>query len=71
MTGFFRYDDNVGKFDIEFPTNGTDSITFTKECRIFGITKGEVITHTTYNTGTLQFTQQIGTSFPSRGPIRG
>jgi hypothetical protein len=64
---FFRYDDNVGKFDIEFPTNGTDSITFTKECRIFGITKGEVITHTTYNTGTLQFTQQIGTSFPSVG----
>ena len=64
---FWRYDDNVGKFSVEFPTNGTDSITFTKECRIFGITKGEVITHVSYKSGTLQFTQQIGTSFPSVG----
>jgi flagellar biosynthesis protein FliQ len=62
---FWRYDDNVGKFSVEFPTNGTDSITFTKECRIFGITKGEVITHFSYKSGTLQFTQQIGQSFPS------
>ena len=61
----FSYDDNVGKFEVVFSTNGTDSITFTKECRIFGITKGEVITHVSYKSGTLRFTQQIGTSFPS------
>jgi len=64
---FWRYDDNVGKFSVEFPTSGTDSITFTKECRIFGITKGEVITHVSYKSGTLRFTQQIGQSFPSVG----
>ena len=63
----FSYDDNVGKFEVVFSTNGTDSITFTKECRIFGITKGEVITHVSYKSGTLQFTQQIGRSFPSVG----
>jgi flagellar biosynthesis protein FliQ len=62
---FWRYDDNVGKFSVEFPGNGTDSITFTKECRIFGITKGEVIAHVTYVGGKLEFTQQIGQSFPS------
>lgn len=61
------YDDNEGKFEIDFTQNGTDSITFTKDCRILGIIKGDVITHTTYNGGTLQFTQQIGMSFPSVG----
>lgn len=63
----FSYDDNVGKFEVVFSTNGTDSVTFTKECRIFGITKGEVIAHVSYKSGTLQFTQQIGRSFPSVG----
>jgi hypothetical protein len=62
---FWRYDDNVGKFAVEFPSNGTDSITFTKDCRIFGITKGEVIAHVTYVGGKLELTQQIGQSFPS------
>jgi hypothetical protein len=62
---FFLYVSNVGKFAVEFTTNGTDSITFTKDCRIIGVTKGEVITHMSYKSGTLQFTQQIGTSFPS------
>lgn len=58
------YDDNVGKFRINFTQNGTDSITFTKECRVLGITKGEVINHDTYQGGTLQITQQIAMSFP-------
>jgi len=62
---FFRYDDNVGKFAVEFTANGTDKITFTKECRILGIEKGEVITHVTYVGGKLEFTQQVGQSFPS------
>ena len=61
----WNYDDNVGKFEVEFTANGTDSITFTKECRILGIEKGEVIAHVTYVGGKLEFTQQVGQSFPS------
>jgi hypothetical protein len=63
----WNYDDDEGKFEINFTQNGTDSITFTKDCRILGILKGDVITHTSYKGGTLQFTQQIGRSFPSVG----
>jgi len=63
----WNYDDDEGKFEINFTQNGTDKITFTKDCRILGIKKGDVITHTSYNGGTLQFTQQIGRSFPSVG----
>jgi flagellar biosynthesis protein FliQ len=61
----WNYDDNQGKFEINFTQNGTDRITFTKDCRILGITKGEVIAHVTYVGGKLEFTQQIGQSFPS------
>ena len=63
----WNYDDDEGKFEINFTQNGTDSIRFTKDCRILGIKKGDVITHTSYKGGTLQFTQQIGRSFPSVG----
>lgn len=62
---FFRYDDNIGKFAVEFGQNGTDSVTFTKECRILGITKGEVITHVTYQGGKLEISQEVQMSFPS------
>lgn len=61
----FRYDTLRGQLAVEFVGNGTDKITFTKECRIFGITKGEVITHTTYNGGVLQIEQEIAMSWPS------
>jgi len=61
----FRYDANRGQFAVDFTANGTDKVTFTKDCRILGITKGEVITHTTYNGGVLEITQEISMSFPS------
>jgi hypothetical protein len=61
----FRYDANVGKFAIDFTANGTDKVTFTKDCRILGITKGEVITHTTYSSGILEIEQEIAMSWPS------
>lgn len=61
----FRYDANRGQFAVDFTGNGTDKVTFTKDCRIFGITKGEVMTHTTYNGGVLEITQEISMSFPS------
>ena len=61
----FRYDANVGKFAIDFTANGTDKVTFTKDCRILGITKGEVMTHTTYSSGILEIEQEIAMSWPS------
>lgn len=61
----FRYDTLRGQFAVEFTANGTDKVTFTKDCRIFGITKGEVMTHTTYNGGVIEITQEISMSFPS------
>ena len=61
----FRYETNVGKFAVDFTANGTDKVTFTKDCRILGITKGEVMTHTTYNGGVIEITQEISMSFPS------
>jgi hypothetical protein len=61
----FRYDTLRGQFAVDFTANGTDKVTFTKDCRIFGIKKGEVITHTTYNGGVLEITQDVKMSFPS------
>ena len=61
----FRYDTLRGQFAVEFTANGTDKVTFTKDCRIFGIKKGEVITHTTYSSGILEIEQEIAMSWPS------